>query len=281
MVLEKNRAAPSPERAGRTREAGCPTRLADLEALLAFPGGEIFAFGRECPLLPRETTNELGETELAEAEASVTLAVESWASGSKKSTFASLPFTELTSLAGVGPKDVWTAGSLPDGKFALAHFDGNAWTLAPPRFEEALSSLVVPGGDSGPQARRYFLSGKRLYELQGEELREHALPTGCNALGVELEGEQLWVSCSQDFGMSLFTTNPNIAPFAFREGTSERTWVTWRDRNVPALDPKGPRGRCGPASEHAESGKVRHKPSAPRPGQSKLKPNARPLEFGY
>ncbi len=60
-VLEKDRTAPTPGRAGRTREAGCHIRIADLYGLLAFPSGELFASGRPCPLLPRETTNELGE----------------------------------------------------------------------------------------------------------------------------------------------------------------------------------------------------------------------------
>ena len=91
--------------------------------------------------------------------------VESWAAGATKSTFDSLPFTELTSWFGIDAKDIWAAGSLPDGTFAFSHFDGKLWTETPRRFSEALSSLAVPKSDSGPPARRYFLSGKRWYEL--------------------------------------------------------------------------------------------------------------------
>ncbi len=87
---EKNRAAPSPSARGGTREAGCPTRLADLEALLAFPGGEIFAFDRECPLLPRETTNRARRNRARRSGSKRHLGGRILGIGVQKSTFASL-----------------------------------------------------------------------------------------------------------------------------------------------------------------------------------------------
>ena len=138
--------------------------------------------------------------------------VESWAAGATKSTFDSLPFTELTSWFGIDAKDIWAAGSLPDGTFAFSHFDGKLWTETPRRFSEALSSLAVPKSDSGPPARRYFLSGKRWVRACGDELVEHSLPHECAVLEVTLDAE--------DFLGELLERLRNVPVYDGSEGPS-------------------------------------------------------------
>ncbi len=290
-VLEKNRAAPVPERAGKKRDASCHTRIADLEALVAFPSGEIFAFGTECALVPAETS-ETDEAETADEQGAPTLVVESWDAKASRSSFASLPFRELSSVRGIGPRDVWVAGSLDGGKHAFAHFDGVSWTLGAERFDDAIHALFVPNDEAGPTARRYFISGGRLLELASQGLVQHAVPNDCQPLGVEVQNGQFWLSCGAKFGMALYTTDPAIAPFAFPAETLQESYVTWREQKLPPLDPKGPRVGCGPRAAEYElesfpSSNVGPKPrptkpSKPQPsrGGSKVKP-PRHMDFGY
>jgi hypothetical protein len=245
LVLEKNRKAPVPERSGRARKPECHTRIETVLALEAFPSGEIFAFGSECPLLP---PSESDAVEGEERDSTSTLVVELWKKGSARSSFAALPLSELTSTFGVSADDIWATGSPSEGVFGVAHYDGSNWTLLPERFEQAVSAWFVPAGEHGVDARRFFVVGQKLFEFSAGNTREHALPESCVPLDVELHDGELWLTCSlAEYELALFTTNAQIQPFRFSDDV-ERSRVTWTETPYPPLDPKGPRsGGCGGA----------------------------------
>jgi len=287
LVLEKNRPAPRPERSGPDREQGCYTRLDRPTALEAFPSGEIFVFGHECPLVPEPWEGEVEGDGGEELEASDALVVESFARGAQRSTFASLPLRELTSTFGVSASDVWAAGSVSDTEWGIVHFDGSSWTLLPERFREEVHSLYVPAGEQGAMARRFFILGAELMEVSPGDLVAHALPPDCTPLSAQVERGELWLSCDVGrYDAALFTTDPKIDLARFPEDDPERPRVAWSELVRPPLDPaRPPTTRCGPAPlpkpsrDQVHSGKAVHGKPAPAPNPLQQKQRGIPLEF--
>jgi hypothetical protein len=240
VVLELNRRAPVPERAGKTRAEGCHTRLSTAQTLAAFTTGEIFVFGIECPLLPKETVNEHGETVTEDAEWKPAVAVESWKAGATKSRFDVLPLRELSRIFPVGPRDIWVFGSVTETVWGFAHFDGTAWQLAPQRFDHQLEAPLPPRASSG--AEGLILRAGRLLESVQGEAREHQLPAGCAAVSMQLHDEQLWITCDDG---AIYTTDSRIQPFQFPLEHAEQGRVLWSEMSLPKLDNKAPHSGCG------------------------------------
>ncbi len=268
LVLEKNRTPPRPERSGPSRQEGCYTRLDQLEALEAFPSGEIFVFGHQCPLLPKESENEVAEADSAaaaqdEADPEANIVVESFAKGARRSTFTMLPLRELTSTFGVSASDIWATGSVSDTEWRIAHFDGASWTLLPERFQHEVHSLIVPEGETGVGARRFFIVDTELIEVAQGATKKHALPTDCTPLTVQLQNEQLWVLCDVgQYDTALFTTDPNIRPVRFAEDDPDRPLVSWSELRRPQLDPRRPPS-AGCSAPRAPQGKSKLKVASP------------------
>lgn len=255
LVLEKNRPPPTAERAGRSRSPACHTRLSEVAALEAFASGEIFVFGSECPLVPREPEASELEGALSEEELDgpPQLVVESWSRGTQRSKFTALPLRELTSSFGVDARDIWVAGSVDDDSWGIVHFDGASWTLLPERFEAAVRSLIVPSGERGSNARRLYLFEKQLFEFSGGRTLEHALPERCEPLRVQRHDEALWLLCSVgEYDVALYTNDLRVQSFEFPKG-DDRQRVTWNEKTYPPLVPqKRQRPGCG-ASAHEKT----------------------------
>jgi hypothetical protein len=267
VVLEFNRSAPVPERAGKGRQDGCHTRLSSVQAMAAFTSGEIFVFGEECPLLPKETLNEHGETVVEESEWQPSVVVESWSRGASKSKFSVLPLRELSRLFAIGPRDIWAFGAVSETEWGFAHYDGIGWQLSAERFDHELDSPVPPQAEAGVAGKRLVLREGKLLELHEGKTREHQLPAGCAATSLEIRDEQLWIGCDDG---ALHTTDSSFEPFDFPREQSEQAGVRWARTLLPKLDPKAPRAGCGEERHNpAPTGEVGKKPGPGKPGRSR------------
>jgi hypothetical protein len=283
LVLEKNRTPPRPERAGPTRQEGCYTRLDQLEALQAFPSGEIFVFGHQCPRVQNESEHAVAESDAGaaaqdEAASEANVAVESFAKGARSSTFTTLPLRDLTSTFGISATDIWATGSVSDTEWRIAHFDGARWTLLPERFDHEVRSLFVPKGETSAEARRLFILDKDLLEVAQGVTQTHAVPDGCTPLSVKLQNEQLWLWCGVgQYDTVLFTTDPSVEPVRFGADTSDRPRVSWNELRKPRLDPNRPPSTgCRPLM--APTGKPRPGEPAPQPNPA-LRPKRPPISL--
>jgi hypothetical protein len=269
VVLEFNRAAPVPERAGIGRQDGCHTRLSSVQTMAAFRSGEIFVFGEECPLLPKEISNEQGEIVTEEKEWQPSVAVESWPRGASKSKFTVLPLRELSRLFAIGPRDIWAFGAVTETEWGFAHYDGTAWQLSPERFDHELDSPLPPQAEAAATGKQVVLREGHLLELQQGKTEEHQLPASCVAISVQVHDAQLWISCDDG---AIHTTDASVAPFEFPDEQSAEAGVHWARTLLPKLDPKASRAGCGEAGRDPEpwsTGKVRHKPGRGKPLPSK------------
>jgi hypothetical protein len=278
MVLEKNRTPPVAQRAGKRRLSECHTRLSDLEALLAFESGEIFVFGTECPLLPKEPVfDEDGNQLEQESEPLPVVAVESWTKGARRSSFAALPLSELSRTFALGPTDIWAAGAIKDGEWGVTHFDGIGWNLLPQRFADPIHSLFVKRSP-GSAERIVLAVGRRLLEIVRGDIKEHEVPANCAPVGARLHEEHWWVDCTTDYDLSIYTTDLSIRTFAFPATDADKPYVDWTGAKLPKLDPKGPSVGCGrkefsldgdaSATPHGK----RRRRSTPRRGSKKSSP---------
>ena len=269
VVLEFNRPAPVPQRAGKGRQDGCHTRLSRVQTMTAFASGELFVFGDECPLLPEEALNEQSETAVEESEWRPSVAVESWSRGASKSRFSVLPLRELSRLFAIGPENIWAFGAITKTEWGFAHYDGTRWQLWPERFDRELDSPVPPQTEADSAAKTWVLREGRLLELQQGKTQVHQLPAGCAAVSMEHRGQQLWISCDDG---AIHTTDSSIQPFEFPSEQSEEAGVRWTRTLLPKLDPKAPRAGCGEERVNPEpwsTGEVGQKPGSTKPGRSR------------
>lgn len=262
-VLERNRTAPQPARRSPEHLPECETRIAWFQTLVAFPSGEIFAFGHECELQPLperelpplpdepgadqdspENRETLDESVDPEREELLPVLMESWRDG--RHEFVEIPLRELGQVIGVGPTDLWAVGTRKDETWTVAYFDGVAWQLLPEHYDRPIVALRVYTGESGPEARRLVLTTRQLLEINNGVTTEHELPPDCAPTDVNLDGEQLWVTCSSDAENVLYTTRTDIAAFRFDAEAPARKLLSFAGKTYPRLDPKGPALRaCG------------------------------------
>jgi hypothetical protein len=262
-VLERNRTAPRPARRNANQFPECETRIAWFQTLVAFPSGEIFAFGGECGTqpLPEDEPEQLPDIDDTASDAPLDESVdpdypellptvmESWHNG--RHEFIDVPFRELSQVTGVGPKDMWATGTRRDQTWAVAYFDGAAWQVLPDYYDHRIVALLVYDGESGRDARRLVLTTEQLFETKRgapakRAVVEHQLPPGCKPHELTLDGEELWVQCLEDDEITLYTTRKDIAAFSFDIKAQGRNPVNFAEKAYPRLDPKAPSLRsCG------------------------------------
>lgn len=305
LVLERNKRPPRAARRSRHHRPECETRIAVLQALLAFRSGEIFVFGTECETDPAslpepkfDAENVAVTTPESETDVLPPTVMEMWRQG--RHEFVELPFRELGLVEGVGPADMWATGEVDGAQWAIAHFDGATWQLLPERYTTPVSGLQVYLGASGKNARRLLLVEGRLLELHEGVTREHALPPSCYtegdaASGLHLDGTELWITCREEDEPVLYTTRVEIAEVHFDADAPDRQFVSFTDKTYPRLDPTAPSLRsCGGGrSREFDSppsllrlGKPqplpRPKPQPKPPSQPRSKQSQSPdFEFGY
>lgn len=271
-VLERNRKPPRAARRSAHHLPECETRIAVLEALLAFPSGEVFVFGTECETIPSPEPEAGRDDQLAAnmlVETSAPIVMESWRDG--RHEFANLPFVELDLVEGTGPANLWATGSLADGSWAMSHYDGVSWNVLPERYAAPLDGLQIYDGSPVDNPRWLILSGGRLLERRGDEQIEHELPATCQTAGASasslvLDGTELWLECREGDEPVLYTTRSDIAEVQFQTTAAERVTTSFTDEAHPRLDPSAPSLRaCG-------SGQFRELVSPPSPRPSSRLP---------
>lgn len=285
-VLERNRIAPRAARRSANHLPECATQVASLQALLAFPTGEIFVFGVECGRVEQseadleqeiELASGDGETEVEgevvqepEVEPEPPTIMESWRNGRHEVT--AVPFRELGLIVGVGPKDIWATAPTPDGAWAPIHFDGTAWQMLPERYATSIEDLAIHPDSTGVLARRVVVTKERVTEFVEGRAYEHALPPNCMPEDVQLDGEQLWVQCFNDYEPLLYTTRQDIAEVRFQTD-GERQLTSFNDKRLPPLDATAGRsGSCGRSREFE---------TLPGPRSGKPGSKLQGLDFGY
>lgn len=296
-VLERNRTAPRPARRTASQLPECETRIAWFQTLVAFPSGEIYAFGSECENQPlpeeepppsSDTVDSNGETNVDEVGVDRNQTewppnvMESWHDG--RHEFIDVPFRELGQVVGVGPKDLWAVGTRNDETWALAHFDGKVWQLLSEHYDSPITGFRVYAGESGRDARRFVLTTRSLFEMNHGVSREHELPPDCTARGLTLDGEDWWIECFEEDEVALYTTRRDIAEFRFDTSAPERQVVSFTGKAYPRLDPKAPSLRSCHSREFDSPEMFPHFDAGPKPSPHRRKSPSKlegPSDFGY